>query len=451
MSGKRLLLVSAGAGLALALAAFLWLGQRSASARRVILVSIDTLRADHLGCYGYPRPTSPVLDAIAAQGVLFEDVFSPSPWTLPAHGSLLTGLYPSRHGLKSHDDYLPSRIATLASVFSGQGYRTAAVVNSHNLSPRYGLDRGFQEFRYVEESVDRVEPSTEIVDQAIQWIRGAGENPFFLFVHSYDVHSDYRSRADLEAQFVAPYEGVVDGSTPQLISTREGKLTLETKDAAHLVDLYDAGIRQMDEELGRLVSFLRDERRLEDTLLIITSDHGEEFLERGGVLHGRTQFQEVVRVPLILRGPGLPRGQRIVRTVSLVDVMPTVLALAGIGQLAPVDGVDLAPLWRRGGAIASRYLFGEADHNNLEPDVTRAARRENFKLHFNRLTGKYQLYDLALDPGEHADVAPGHPGVADQMLKELMRFMEIRAEGERPREKLSPEQIQRLKSLGYLN
>ncbi len=451
MSSKRLLLIGAGAGLALVLAAFFGLGRRSASARRVLLISIDTLRADHLGCYGYPRATSPLLDAIAAEGVLFEDVFSPSPWTLPAHGSLLTGLYPSRHGLKSHDDYLPSRIATLASVLSRQGYRTAAVVNSHNLSPRYGLDRGFQEFRYLEESVDRVEPTTEIVDQAIGWIRAWGERPFFLFVHSYDVHSDYRSRAAFEAQFAGPYQGVVDGSTAQLISAREGKLTLETKDAAHLVDLYDAGIRQMDEELGRLISFLREERRLEDTLLVITSDHGEEFLERGGVLHGRTQFQEVVRVPLILRGPGLPRGQRIESTVSLLDVMPTVLALAGIGQLAPVDGVDLGPLWRKGGVIASRYLFGEADHNNLEPDVTRAARRENFKLHFNRLTRKHQLYDLALDPGEHADVASRHPGVAEQMLGEILRFMEIRAEKERPRQKLTPEQIERLKSLGYIN
>lgn len=450
MSSKRVLLGGLAAALALAVAALLWLGKGTASPRRVILISIDTLRADHLGSYGYPRPTSPLLDALAAEGVVFEDVFSPSPWTLPAHGSLLTGLYPSRHGLKSHEDYLPSRVATLALVLSRQGFRTAAVVNSHNLSPRYGLDRGFQEFRYIEESVDRIEPSTEIIDQAIDWLRASSDRPLFLFLHTYDVHSDYRSRPAYEAQFVGPYEGVATGATAQLISAREGKLALDAKDAGHLIDLYDAGIRQMDDDLGRLLAFLRAEGLYEETLLVITSDHGEEFLERGGVLHGRTQFQEVVRVPLILRGPGIARGQRIPTPVSLVDVMPTVLGLLRIGEPGGIDGGDLGPLWRERSRPA-RYLFGEADHNNVEPDVTRAARRENFKLHYDRLTRKHELYDLAQDPAERRDVAAQHPGVADQMLQEILRFMETRTEGERPREKLTPEQIEKLKSLGYLN
>jgi arylsulfatase A-like enzyme len=449
MSAKRLTLL--GVSLAFGLVALLWFGKKPDSAQRIILISVDTLRADHLGCYGYPRPTSPELDAIAAEGVVFEDVFSPSPWTLPAHGSLLTGLYPSRHGLKSHDDYLPSRIATLASALSRRGFRTAAVVNSHNLSARYGLDRGFQDFRYVEESVDRVEPQSEIIDQAIDWIRKAADRPFFLFVHSYDVHSDYRSKPEYERQFVGTYQGPVDGSTAQLIAARQGKLTLGARDAAHLVDLYDAGIRQMDEELSRLLSLLRSERRLEQTLLIITSDHGEEFLERGGVLHGRTQFQEVVRVPLILRGPGIPAARRIATPVSLVDVMPTVLALADLGRHEGLDGWDLRALWHNPDELGPRYIFGEADHNNVEPDITRAARRESFKLHFNRLTRERQLYDLGKDPSERRDVASQHSGLADQMLKEILRFMEIRIEGERPREMLTPEQIERLKSLGYLN
>jgi choline-sulfatase len=413
---------------------------------RIVLVSIDTLRADHLGCYGYGRATSPVLDALARQGVLFEDVTTPSPWTLPAHASLLTGLYPSRHGLKSHEVYLPSSVATLASILSRHGFATAAAVNSHNLSARFGLDRGFQEFLYVEEIADQREPSRRITDQAVAWLERYAGRKLFLFVHYYDVHSDYRSQAEYERQFVRPYAGRADGSTAQLMDHREGKVALGAADAPHLVDLYDAGIRQMDGELSRLFAALGT---AQPTLLVVTSDHGEEFFEHGGVLHGRTQFQEVVRVPLLVRGPGLPAGRRVADPASLLDVMPTILAVAGAPAPASLDGVDLSPAWRGGPSAGDRHLFGEADHNNAEPDITRAVRHGTRKLHFNRLTKELALYDLARDPGEKVDLAREQREVVADLRARLDRFLRVQPEATTP-VNLTPEELERLRSLGYL-
>lgn len=292
----------------------------------VILISIDTLRADHLGCYGYPRKTSPYLDRLASEGTLFEDAMTPAPWTLPAHASLLTGLYPSRHGVKGFGHYLPAKIDTLAQLLHRQGYVTAAVVNSHLLTSRSGLDRGFREFVYLEEVVPQREPTKGIIDQATSWLGRFREQKLFLFVHTYDVHSDYKAEERYEREFVRPYVGRADGTSRQLMAFREGKAALGRGDASHLIDLYDAGIRQTDDELLRLTDYLRASGLLERTLLVITSDHGEESFEHGGVLHGKTQYQEVVKVPLILRGPGIPKGRRVAAPVSLLDVMPTLLA-----------------------------------------------------------------------------------------------------------------------------
>lgn len=448
MAGPRL---RAGARVVLVCLVALGVGCRqqsgTASAQRVILISIDTLRPDHLGAYGYPRPTSPHLDAFAKQGVLFEDVTSPSPWTLPAHASLFTGVYPSRHGLTSSGVTLSASITTLAASLADHGFATGAVVNSNYLSNVFGLDRGFQKFRYVKEEVNQREPSRAVTDQAVEWSKEFAGQRSFLFVHYYDVHSDYRSRPEYEREFVRPYVGPADGSTAQMVASRTGKVVFDRTDAQHLTDLYDAGIRQMDDELARLLGALGDDA---GTLVVIISDHGEEFLEHGGVLHGRTQFDELVRVPLMMRGPGVPPGVRVATTASLVDVMPTILGAAGVAAPAGLDGADLAPTWHGGGAeLGERYLSCEADHNNAEPDVTRAVRHGKDKLHFDRLTGQAPLFDLGTDPGEHTDTAAHRPAIAADLRAHLDRFREVRpiVGGS---VKLTPEQMERLKSLGYV-
>ncbi len=185
----------------------------------VVLISLDTLRADVLGCYGYERDTSPYIDALARSGALFENAIAPSPWTLPSHASLLTGLYPRRHGVRTTRSALAEGEATLAEMLRAEGYATAAITNSINLIQRYGYLRGFERFHYEEELLARAIPS-DVIPLAISWLEEGLREPFFLFLHLYDLHSDYRSLARYEARFARPYDGPVDGTTQQLGNTR---------------------------------------------------------------------------------------------------------------------------------------------------------------------------------------------------------------------------------------
>jgi arylsulfatase A-like enzyme len=413
---------------------------------RVLLISIDTLRPDHLGAYGYTRPTSPNLDAFARQGVVFEDVTSTSPWTLPAHASMFTGLYPTRHGVIDLTAKLSRDLPTLATRMAEAGFATGAVVNSRYLSPTFGLERGFQRFRYVTEARGQREPSTLVTEQALAWARELTGQRWFLFVHYYDVHSDYAALPGYEQQFVRPYAGRADGTTAQLLAVRGGALSYDAADVQHVIDLYDASIRQTDDEIARLLAGFGDDREL---LVIVTSDHGEEFLEHGGVLHGRTQFQELVRVPLLVRGPGIPRGVRIPTLASLVDLMPTILAAVGAPPAPGMDGADLSPSWRGGGAeLGARYLSSEADHNNAEPDAVRAVRHGAFTLHADRLRQSRRLFDLRIDPHEQRDVAAAHPDVVADLHAQMERFRSApRMTGGAVT--LTPELEERLKSLGY--
>jgi arylsulfatase A-like enzyme len=403
-----------------------------------------------LGCYGYDRPTSPTLDLLAAEGTLFENAFTTSPWTLPAHASLLTGLYPRHHGATTERRALRRGIPTLAEILSKQGFFTMAVVNSHYVSRRYGFSRGFDEFAYIQERMSEHGPS-EVVDTALSWLSKRREDPFFLLLHDYDVHSDYGALPEYEKSFLRPYEGQIDGSTQQLMRFLSEPFEMSTGDIEHLVDLYVAGIRQKDAELARLVEYLRTTEELENTLIIVTSDHGEEFLEHGGVLHARTQYDEVIRIPLILRGPGIPRGRRIVEPVSINDILPTTLALLGVPWEGGFDGIDVSELWRAGPgeAVGERILFGEADQQNEKPDITRSARYGPYKLIYNRLTRHSALYDLRADPSERHDISGAQPEIKQQLMREIRRFESVRMAGD-PLPAIDEETRRLLEGLGYV-
>jgi len=441
-------------GLTTGLLPCLWVNgcsnSRQSEQPNIILISIDTLRSDHLGCYGYKRPTSPFLDEFSSKCVLFEDVTAPSPWTLPSHGSLLTGYYPSRLGLTSHNSVLDADAETLAMLLSNRGLATGAVVNSLYLAKEYGFARGFGQFKLIPESHQPRGAAGSIIDLAKQWLNSYRDQQFFFFLHFYDVHSDYRSMPEYRNRFVKKYRGKVDGSTEQLLAFREGGFPLDSNDLKHLIDLYDAEISQLDERLSILFDFLGRLGVLKNSYVIITSDHGEEFLDHGGVLHGRTQYQELIHVPLLIGGPGIPGGRRVKNTVSLVDVTPTVLGLVGADHSGKYEGVDLSPLWKSGdGQLAYRFIFAEADHNNVENDIKRAVRQGAFKLHFDRLTEKTHLYDLQNDPEERLDIAEERPQVVGLLLTELKSFMQ-KSRQDGATMTLTPENIERLKSLGYI-
>ncbi|SPD73137.1 hypothetical protein PITCH_A1700013 [uncultured Desulfobacterium sp.] len=244
-------------GLAVGLPMGLWLGgcagNRDKIKPNVILISLDTLRADHLGCYGYKRSTSPAIDSLALQGILFEDVTAPAPWTLPSHASLLTGRYPSKNGVILQTNSLGEEIPTLAEVMRRHGFATSAIVNSLWLSTKNGLHRGFDDFAYVVEHGAQIK-AAEITDKAVKWLSENGDKRFFLFLHYYDVHSDYIASPKYLKQYETPYKGFADGTTGQLLLHRRRLIEYSRADMEHMVNLYDAGILQTDDELLRLIN-----------------------------------------------------------------------------------------------------------------------------------------------------------------------------------------------------
>jgi arylsulfatase A-like enzyme len=452
-----------------------------------VLISLDTVRADHLGTYGYPRPTTPWIDTLADEGVVFDDATSTSPWTLPAHASLLTGLYPDRHGATSSDRALREHVPTLATILSSQGIRTMAIVNSVYVARMFDLDRGFQHFRYVPEIESRIGPSTFVTDLAIEALRDADDDRLFLFVHYYDPHSDYLALPRFRRRFVRPYDGEAEGTSAQLylytldpdvyedcvedpdgaectgraamaLDLEADRVDYDEADRRHLIDLYDANLNQTDAELQRLIEFMRFEGLLDETLVIVTSDHGEEFLEHGGVLHSRTQYQELLHVPLIVRGPGVPAGARISTPVSLVDVAPTVLAAVGLTIPDLMEGADLSRLWERADdgsdtatappePFASRAIYAGADYDESGDNRLHAIRRGRYKLIHDETTDEYALYDLIEDPGERADVSARAPEVAEDLRRRLEARMTSRAQG--PVVTIPEQKRELLERLGY--
>jgi arylsulfatase A-like enzyme len=430
------------------------IGNDGTSARNVILISIDTLRADMLGCYGYGRPSSPHLDAFAREGTLFETALTTAPWTLPAHGSLLTGLYPNRHGLRSLTRALRDETITWAERLAEAGFVTAAFVNSLYLTDRHGLHRGFDLLSYAVEVELRMHAS-EVEGLALEWLSHAPRQPFFLFLHFYDVHADYGAEPRYVELFSRPYAGPLDGSARQLREVRAGRARIGAEGARHLIDLYVAGIRQMDDGLGRLFDAIDRAGLRDDTLVVVTSDHGEEFLEHGGVLHGGTQFDEVLRIPLILRGPGVPAGTRLAEPVSVVDVLPTVLAQLGLPPAPDLDGRDLSPLWSDTppAALRDRPIFSEADlvddpNGMKHSDQWEAVRKGHFKLIRDRRSGSARLYDVGTDPGESRNRSARHRATRRRLEGHLQRHRDAQIPGtEIPPP--GPEVIERLRALGY--
>jgi arylsulfatase A-like enzyme len=265
------------------------------------------------------------------------------------------------------------------------------------------------------------------------------------------VHSDYNAEEQYEAQFRRPYEGDIDGSTAQLREIQRGERHLDGAGRDRLVDLYDAEIRQMDARLEALFEQLEAAGRLEGSLVVITSDHGEEFLEHGGVLHGGTYYEEVLRVPLVVVGPGVPAGLRVDTPVSLVDLAPTLVGLVGEPAAGgeAFDGLDVSSLWRGvSGGWPERSLYGEADSVLKRRQRFRSVLRGWHKLIVARATGAYELYDLRTDPKEKRNIASQH----HQLARALEAELEVALGRTRPGRALpplSPEHRAQLEALGY--
>ena len=317
-SGNRL--VTAGAVLVfLAGAAGLVANRAEAGGTtNVLLISIDTLRADHLGTYGYQRGTSPKIDAFANEAIVFENAFSQAPWTLPSHATMLTSLYPSVHRADTYSARLSPKVLTLPEILRENGYQTLAVTSHVLLTDLYGMDQGFARLRF-NGGLD----ADRVTSQALDFLDGRNPNrPFFMLVHYFDVHADYGAPAPYGERFVDPaYSGPTTGARDNFYASAK-----TPEDRAHLVDLYDGEIAFTDEHVGQLIQGLTERGLFDETTVILTADHGEEFGEHGHFEH-KTLYDNVLHVPLIIKPAGVDtEPARVQAPVALLDLTPTILA-----------------------------------------------------------------------------------------------------------------------------
>lgn len=438
--------------LALAVLAGCGGSETSRSRPNVLLYLVDTLRADRLGCYGYPRPTSPRLDALAAESILFENALASSSWTRSSVASLLTGRTPAGHGVFERDQALAAQAETLAEVLGRAGYATAALMTNPNLGRPFGFAQGFETFTYLEEPAPSraLHPAASAVHQAaLAWLDGRSDpRPFFLYLHTMEPHAPYTPSA-AAARELAPglREHPLDeaaraalrtahqrsggkpggevfelGSMTWLKGLHRGVIAPDPSMVEDLSALYDAELRDADRQLGELLDELQSRGHETDTLVVFVSDHGEEFHDHGGWEHGRTLYQEQLRVPWILRfpDPDLPRGLRLKNPVGLVDLLPTLADFLGLSLPAGVSGISLMPLIRdqRAEPEPTREIY---THLDLDGRKAESLIFGAWKLLCDPKSEGCRLFDLAADPHERVDVAAEHPQVVADLRARLGR------------------------------
>ncbi|MBI1816229.1 MAG: sulfatase [Deltaproteobacteria bacterium] len=420
----------------------------------IVLISIDTLRADHLGCYGDTHGLTPHLDHFAHEGVLFEQTITSAPWTLPAMASLFTGQNPHHHGagvITNRRDplgrsALPAEGWRLTTALRDRGYRTQAIVTNPYLALRYGLGSGFDGYENVtieSEAFLAFSDTTAVrllrwrwpdlivgdrgetvSDRGVRWLTRNSQGPFFLWLHYIDPHPPY-SRAGVthHKSFRGDTSFASDGrdpapfalTSPDVARLRSGEIRLSAEQKEAVRDLYRAEVASVDAAVGQVLAALDAQGLRERTLVVVVADHGEEFWEHGGVEHGHTVYEELIHVPLLIRWPGhLPAETRVAPVVRIVDVAPTILDLLGIAPPSDLDGATLrgltqAPAVPTEGrlALVENMLFAE-ERSGLRTDQFKYVRWEN---------GKEEVYWLANDPHEQRDLAGNREAI--KPLREL--------------------------------
>lgn len=360
----------------------------------LLLISVDTLRRDHVGCYGYATDTTPHLDALAATGAVFDNALSTSSWTLPAHATMLTGRYPSGHGLVDDDTQLAATVGTVAEALRGGGYHTFATVAHVYVSSEYGLDRGFAAFDDdLLEGGARNPRGASVTERFTKLLREApADQPFFGFVHYFDPHWDYEPPAPFDRRFTdSKYDGAIDGSLAALLEAQKAG-PLSTADLGQLVALYDGEIAYVDAQIGRILDELDDLGQREHTVVVVTADHGEEFGEHANYGHGKTLYGEQIHIPMIVAGSDrLVAGSHRAEMVSLVDLAPTLRDLAALSPDPAADGLSLL------GDAEPRTLFAETRRMGIEQQCG----QRGFLKAFHLISGdRWAWFDLETDPGE---------------------------------------------------
>jgi arylsulfatase A-like enzyme/Tfp pilus assembly protein PilF len=390
----------------------------------VLLVTIDTLRADHLGFHGYTAAETPVLDGLAKRGVVFESVVAAAPLTLPSHATILTATYPPVHGALDNGYYsVVKSIPTLPEALKAAGYGTGAIISAYVLDSQYGLDRGFdtydddfQDPRGVYEEF-RVRAAAEITAQATRWLQSHdAQSPFFLWVHYFDPHTPYAPPGEFARRFAA--------------------------------NPYDGEIAYTDQQLGVLLRELKRSGHAKRTLVVVTADHGEALGEGGEATHGLLLRENTLHVPLVLSaGNRLPSGLRVKGVARTADIAPTILDLLGLDPLEGADGASLVPAVAEG-HTTDRLAYSETRLPAEEFGWAMLSRARDDRWAWVRAP-KPELYDLQADPHETTNLAGQNPEVVEP-LRELVRQTLSRTNVASSRKDISPQEIEALGALGYV-
>lgn len=423
----------------------------------IILYMVDALRADAIGAYGNSKVQTPYFNRVASHGVRFARAYAASSWTRPSVVSIFTGEYPTVHGAIGRFDQVRPDLPILAEELRKRGYETVGIVANPNLASVFGLSRGFAEYQELYAPVDHVRaiepqeliaPAAKVVDRALDILRRPRTQPLFLFVFTIDPHAPYLPPPPYDRLYDPNYQGPVDGSFRSLFALALAGPKAPEADRKHLRALYDAEVAYADHEFGRLLAALEQPPWRNCTLLVVTSDHGEEFFEHGRLDHGHSVYEELIRVPLLVVWPGRNLGWTDGGIVSLVDLYPTILDYAGVplrGQLAQRS--LRSRLERPQETIPLAEVFAEVA---LYEPAWEALIMPHGKLIHNRTSGAFSYFDFAADPGElHPLPSPAAPLLRLQAWRQ--QLAQRRA---LPPQPLSPKDLtagqrQALEALGY--
>jgi arylsulfatase len=435
--------------------ALIGLATGSCAARdpNVVLIVVDTLRADRLGCYGYETDTSPSIDELARQSHLFEHAYATAPWTTPSVASIFTGRYPRSVGITDREAGLSDELVTLAELFERRGYQTKGIVSHFFIDERLGFAQGFELFNAREAGRGRSYVSSPgVTEKAIRFIHRKGDGLFFLFVHYFDPHYDYVMHSVLNTY--PDYEGRLLGDDVRISNLRElsKQRELSQGDRRYLEALYDSEVRFTDHHVGLLLEALKRRGLYDDAIIVFTADHGEELgtAPDGWVGHTKRLSQEMIRVPLLIKMPGQTQGRRALTPVSLVDLMPTLARAID----APIPaGVQGRPIEIGSEETSVRPVFAET-RREASLDMVVSGR---WKLVYDGEKQEHRLFDLVAEPGAQDDMSEEQPEVVAALEVERARWDAAQEEASRKRGArdlreliLTEEEERQLRELGYV-
>ncbi|MFQ5766648.1 MAG: sulfatase, partial [Acidobacteriota bacterium] len=418
-------------------------GRRAAAGPRpsVLLIVVDTLRRDHLGCYGYPRNTSPAIDGLAAVSTRYTRAFGQAPWTTPSIGSLLSSRAPSFLGIRTVASALPQDLKLIPETLKEAGYTTGAIISHTFCSARWNFNQGFDLFDEKAIVGPDLPTSPQVTKATLAYLDAHAGEPFFLWVHMFDPHNRYLLHPKFDFPPDKPYDGPVRQDW-RWKDIRRKLPSMEPRDMQQVIRFYDSEIAFTDHHVSMILDRLRALHLFDDMLIIFTADHGEEFGDHHGMGHTNRLYQELVNVPLIIKYPR-SRPAVVDRPVALLDLYPTILETAGLPPRPDLEGISLLHM-RKG--ETPRSIFTETSRGR----TLRGVISGKYKFIRDLKSGRTELYDLIKDPGERTNLAREKPNIQATLSQRLEEWMgrQARLMMSAPELHLTDQEIRRLRSLG---